>query len=360
MLNANRMSTNVIVTVLVMLLVFVLPLVDRRICTKLGLNLHHGVSTNPKADALLQIRQLILFAVFFVYVMVFAYLVFFSRTASEEYLVHIAPFVDLQNAISTDYGLSDFLVTLFRGGIQEAFSHVYVLKFEDIAQVYMNIMLYVPMGYLLPYVFEFFRSRSGIRPVLACFVISFITENLQLIFRRGFYDMDDLLSNTFGGLIGQLLFIAVGYVVTHPDWRSELFTYRRWRRAARRSALYPFARGIKLSRTTLLGTDEDAVYFFYVTKLGFRPRKQLTVEYSFGTDFLFEMGNSQVEVHCSNRPDKLPTQYLSISARNLPSIRDRLKAHDVETGPFEQDPYTGQRRMSFTGPDGVIVTILEE
>ena len=193
MLNANRMSTNVIVTVLVMLLVFVLPLVDRRICTKLGLNLHHGVSTNPKADALLQIRQLILFAVFFVYVMVFAYLVFFSRTASEEYLVHIAPFVDLQNAISTDYGLSDLLVTLFRGGIQEAFSHVYVLKFEDIAQVYMNIMLYVPMGYLLPYVFEFFRSRSGIRPVLACFVISFITENLQLIFRRGFYDMDDLL-----------------------------------------------------------------------------------------------------------------------------------------------------------------------
>ena len=33
MLNANRMSTNIIVTVLVMLLVFVLPLVDRRICT---------------------------------------------------------------------------------------------------------------------------------------------------------------------------------------------------------------------------------------------------------------------------------------------------------------------------------------
>ena len=360
LLNANQMSTNIIVTVLVMLLVFVLPLLDRRICAKLGVNLHHGVSSNPKADALLQIRQLLLFAVFFVYIMAFAYLVFFSRTASEEYLVHIAPFADLQNAINTDYGVFDFLVTLFREGVQAAFSHVYVVKIEDITQVYMNIMLYVPMGYLLPYVFEFFRTRSRIRPVLACFVISFITENLQLIFRRGFYDMDDLLSNTIGGLIGQLLFISVGYVVTHPDWRRELFTYRRWRHAARRSALYPFARGIKLSRTTLLGTDEEAVYFFYVTKLGFRPRKQLTVEYSFGTDFLFEMGNSQVEIHCSNRPDKLPTQYLSISARNLPKIRERLKAHDVQTGPFEQDPYTGQRRMSFLGPDGVIVTILEE
>ena len=360
MLNANRLSTNIIVTVLVMLLVFVLPLLDRRICAKLGVNLHHGVSQNPKADALLQIRQLLLFAVFFVYVMVFAYLVFFSRTASEEYLVHIAPFVDLQNAIDSDYGLFDFLVTLFRDGVQAAFSHVYVVKFEDITQVYMNIMLYVPMGYLLPYVFEFFRNGSWVRPVLACFVISFITENLQLIFRRGFYDMDDLLANTLGGFIGVMLFISVGYVVTHPNWRRELFTLRSWRTAAKNGALYPFARRIGISRTTLMGTDEGEVFFFYVTKLGFRPRRQLVPEYSFGTDFLFEIGGSQVEIHCSNRPDKLPVQHLSISARNLPRIKERLKAHDVQTGPFEQDPYTGQRRMSFTGPDGVIVTILEE
>ena len=358
-LNANRLSTNVIITVLVLIMVFVLPLVDRRICAKLGVNLHHGVSSNPKADALLQIRQLILFSVFFVYVMVFAYLVFFSRQASQEYLVHIAPFSDLQNAISTDYGLFDFLVTLFREGIQSAFSHVYVVKFEDITQVYMNIMLYVPMGYLLPYVFEFFRNGSRLRPVIACFLISFITENLQLIFRLGFYDIDDLMANTFGGLIGVLFYISVGYVVTHPDWRREFSSYRRWRRIARRSVFYPFSRQIELSRTTLLGTDEEAVFFFYVTKLGFRPRKQLTPEYSFGTDFLFEIGRSQIEVRCSNRPDKLPTQYLSIYARDLLKLKERLREHDIETGPFEQDVYTGLRCIRFTGPDGVIVTIME-
>ena len=59
-------------------------------------------------------------------------------------------------------------------------------------------------------------------------------------------------------------------------------------------------------------------------------------------------------------PAKLPTQYLSISARNLPLIKERLLKHDIVTGPFEQDPYTGQRRLSFAGPDSVIVTILEE
>jgi len=360
LLNANRMSTNIIVTVLVLVMVFLLPLLDRRICARLGINLHHGVSSNPNADTLLEIRQLLLFGVFFIYLMVFAYLVFFSRSASEEYLVHIDPFADLHNAIDTDYGVFDFIVALFKEGIQNAFSHIRVVKLEDIAQVYMNIMLYVPMGYLLPYVFAWFRARSNVRPVLACFVISFITENLQLIFRRGFYDMDDLLANTLGGLIGQMLFISVGYVVTHPDWRRELFSSRRWKKIAERGALYPFAHRIGISRTTLMGTDEGDVYLFYVTKLGFRPRRQLTVEDSFGTDFLFEMGKTQLEIHCSNRPDRLPTQYLSIAARDLPQIKERLRQHGIETGPFEQDPYTGQRRMSFSGPDGVVITILEE
>ena len=109
-----------------------------------------------------------------------------------------------------------------------------------------------------------------------------------------------------------------------------------------------------------MGTDEGDVYLFYVSKLGFRPRKQLVPEYSFGTDFLFELGSSQVEIHCSNRPDKLQTQYLTISARDLLQIKKRLQEHDIEPGPFEQDPYTGQRRMSFSGPDGVIITVLEE
>jgi len=360
MLNANRISTNIVVTAGVGVLVFLLPWLDRRICARLGVNLQHGISSNPRADELLKLRQTLLYGVFAVYIAAYAYLVFFSRSASEEYLVHIAPFADLQNAIAADYGLFDLLVALFREGAQSAFSHIRVVKFEDITQVYMNIMLYVPMGYLLPYVFEFFRARSRLRPVLACFVISFVTENLQLIFRRGFYDMDDLLANTFGGLVGQLLFISVAYVVTHPDWRRELFSTRRWRRNAKESALYPFARSIDISRTTLLGKSEEEIYNFYVAKLGFRPRRQLAPEKSYGTDFLFELGRSQVEIRCSNRLGVLPQQYLTLSARDLSGIRKSLRKKGIRTGDFKQDPYTGQRCLVFTGPDGVEISILEK
>ena len=359
-LNANALTTNLLVTALVAVLVFLLPWLDRRICARLGVNLHHGVSENPRADALLRLRSFLLFCVFAAYIAVYAYLVFFSRAATQEYQVHIAPFKDLSAAITSDHGVFDILVILFEQGYEEALSHIQVVKAADIAQVYMNMMLYVPMGYLLPYVFEFFRSRANVRPVVGCFIISFITENLQLIFKRGFYDMDDLLANTLGGLIGQLLFIAVGYVVTHPDWRAELSSYRRAKRRARHSTLYPFARRNGLSRTTLYGTDEEEVSFFYVEKLGFIPLKRLSVEDSFSTDFLLEMGKSQVEIRCSNLPDKLPPQQLTISANDLSHLKKRLNKRGIETSPFVQDPYTGRRTLYFSGPDNVTITVIED
>ena len=152
-LNPNTLSTDILVTVLVAVLVFFLPWLDRRICRKLGVNLWHGVSENPHADALLRLRQTLLFLVFAAYIAVFAYLVFFSRATTENYKIHIAPFSDLQKAIDSDHGVFDILVILIKQGPQEALSHIRIVKAEDIAQVYMNMMLFVPMGYLLPYVF---------------------------------------------------------------------------------------------------------------------------------------------------------------------------------------------------------------
>ena len=63
-LNANSIQTNLLVTALVAVMVAVLPWADRRICRRLGVNLQGGVSENPRADSLLQARQLLLYAVF--------------------------------------------------------------------------------------------------------------------------------------------------------------------------------------------------------------------------------------------------------------------------------------------------------
>ena len=59
-------------------------------------------------------------------------------------------------------------------------------------------------------------------------------------------------------------------------------------------------------------------------------------------------------------PEELVAEIPQELIDKYPLIKERLLKHDIVTGPFEQDPYTGQRQLSFAGPDGVIVTILEE
>ncbi len=360
MISANSVGTNLAVTAAVILMVVALPWLDRRICGRLGLNLQGGVSKNPNAEKLLRLRQGLLLFIFGVYVLAIAWLVFFSRSAAREYQVHIALFEDLHNAVNIDLGFLDFFRMIFTDGFPAALSHIQIIKPEDITQVYMNVMLFVPMGYLLPYLFDWFRKKARWRPVAMCFVLSLLIENLQLISRRGFYDIDDLVSNVIGGFIGQWLFISAAYVVTHPNWRKELKSYRRWKRNARGRTLYPFARKMGLSRTTLTARREEDIWDFYVMRLGFRMIKQIVPEDQTGTDFLLEMGKSQVEIHCLNRETELPPQTLTMSARHLTPVLRRLEMNGIKTNGVEQDVYTGLRCVRFSGPDGVCITVIEE
>ena len=358
-IDPNSLAPNLAVTALVAALVFLLPLLDRKVSARLKLNLNGGVSLNPDADRLMRLRQGLLTAAFLLYAAAVAWLVFFSRSPSEEYRVHVAPFEDLKNAILIDEGILSFFRVLFSRGPGAAFEHFRIVSPAIIAQAYMNLMLFVPMGYLLPYVFSWFRRRPRVRPVTASLVISFLIENLQLMTRRGFYDADDLICNVLGGLIGQYLFIAVAYVVTHPRWRRELRAYRRWKKNARERTLYPFARGIAPGRTVLMASREEDIYDFYVAVLGFRIRRQLVPVDQPDTLFLLELGRAQVEIRCSNTGETLLPQHLTLAARRLPALKKRLALSGIDTGPFGQDPCTDLRTLSFTGPDNVRITLIE-
>ena len=359
-LNANSLQVNLLITGLVLVMVFVLPWVDRFVCRKLGLNLEGGVSPRPDAERLLRLRQCVLYALFGGYLFLLAWVAFFSRSAASDYRVHVALFEDLQKSVRIDFGFLETLRILFTEGFREAFSHIRVVKAADIAQVYMNVLLFVPLGYLLPYLFPFFRARVSWLPTVTGFLLSLFIENLQLITRRGFYDMDDLVSNTLGAFLGQILFVAFAYVVTHPLWRQEVQSYRRWKRNARKRTLYPFARRVSLSRTELEASSEEEIWDFYVMKLGFRLKKQLVPLDSPGTDLLLEMGRLQVAVHCVNHALTRENQGLTLSVRKLRPILRRLEENGIPTGPVTQDPFTGLRCVCFSGPDNVRITVIEK
>lgn len=62
-----------------------------------------------------------------------------------------------------------------------------------------NVAAFMPLGFLLPLAF---RRFNAVKTYLVAFTLIFLAEVLQLVSRRGVFDVDDLLLNMLGSIIG--------------------------------------------------------------------------------------------------------------------------------------------------------------
>ena len=76
--------------------------------------------------------------------------------------------------------------------------------------IVMNIFMFVPFGVLLPMTFSFFQKFW--MTYLAGFLGTVGIESLQYVFHRGVCEMDDVLNNTLGAMIGYGIFAVVRYI----------------------------------------------------------------------------------------------------------------------------------------------------
>ena len=76
--------------------------------------------------------------------------------------------------------------------------------FSVMANLAGNILIFIPIGFFLPMA-SVRRIFSVI--VLESFFISFVIEITQLLTKVGCFDVDDLLLNTLGGVIGFIIFM---------------------------------------------------------------------------------------------------------------------------------------------------------
>lgn len=68
----------------------------------------------------------------------------------------------------------------------------------------LNVLLFVPFGYLLPQLLRQWKGRAARwqQIVAAGFCFSLLIETGQLLFRRGVFELDDLVKNTMGAALG--------------------------------------------------------------------------------------------------------------------------------------------------------------
>lgn len=65
----------------------------------------------------------------------------------------------------------------------------------------LNILLFIPFGYLLPALSKG-KKHLFLLIVVCAFLLSLSIESMQLVLQRGTFDVDDLFNNTLGAVIG--------------------------------------------------------------------------------------------------------------------------------------------------------------
>ena len=67
-------------------------------------------------------------------------------------------------------------------------------------EIVCNIMLFIPWGFMMPFLFKQFEKPSWI--LTAAVLASFCIELVQGIFCLGLFEFDDIINNVLGALIG--------------------------------------------------------------------------------------------------------------------------------------------------------------
>lgn len=133
-------------------------------------------------------ERIISIIIFVIYIIALCYFLFFAEsmgrtTRGDEYHYNLQPLFEIKR--------------IWRS------SHILGMKYV-ILNFAGNVIAFIPFGYLLPKMVK--KKPRLFHTVLFSFEFSLLVELTQLISRTGSFDVDDLILNTFGGLIGYILY----------------------------------------------------------------------------------------------------------------------------------------------------------
>lgn len=132
---------------------------------------------------------------FCIYIAGLAYFLFFSErfgrnTSTDTYRYNLVLFQEINRFITYRemIGMESFVINIIG-----------------------NILAFSPFGFILPIISP--RNRKFLHVLILSFELSLLIEVLQLVYRVGCFDVDDLFMNTLGGVIGYIVFaISYGYM----------------------------------------------------------------------------------------------------------------------------------------------------
>lgn len=132
--------------------------------------------------------QIISWVFFIIYLVMMVYFLFFSeqmgRIPGNQYRYNLVPFAEIRRYLNYRSKIGNYHVLLNLLG---------------------NVVCFIPFGFVIPILT---KKQTALRMLLLGMSASVLVELLQLVSMLGTFDVDDIILNTFGVLIGYVLFVV--------------------------------------------------------------------------------------------------------------------------------------------------------
>lgn len=138
-----------------------------------------------------EVIRVLLWVFFIIYMVALTYFLFFSerfgRVMGGDYHYNLQLFREIKRYIiyRRELGITNFMINIVG-----------------------NVVAFVPFGFILPAISP--RNRKFLNIALLSFELTLSIEIMQLVLQVGTFDVDDILMNFVGGIIGYIIF-AIGY-----------------------------------------------------------------------------------------------------------------------------------------------------
>lgn len=129
--------------------------------------------------------SIILTLVLTAYILIYCYICFFCRKPMEEAHIRLRPF----------------------WSFHEAFDGLSIRRLGLARSIALNILLYVPLGYLIPALLRG-KKHCYQKTIWMILAFSISTEIIQYFTHTGLCELDDMINNLIGGLVG-----LAGYIL---------------------------------------------------------------------------------------------------------------------------------------------------
>lgn len=126
---------------------------------------------------------------FGVYIVILIYLLFLEREIDPEVGVNYEPFYSFK---------------MFYPLLKSDYMPYRYLAFENL---FGNILMFIPMGFYLPSLFK--KQKNFLIMLLTVICISTSIECIQFFTKLGTSDIDDIILNVFGAIIGYIFYFIV-------------------------------------------------------------------------------------------------------------------------------------------------------